>query len=273
MSSNSITCKTILSKSKIPGMDYVYNPYVGCTHACSYCYAKFMKKYSHHENDEWGTFIDYKNNAIEVLKKEIKKVAPGQKVMLGSVTDIYQPIEKKYELTRKALEVFRDNDVRLFVLTKSDLVLRDIDLLSDFKNIEVGISMSCFNENDTSIIERGAVTPKRRFEAIKKLKEVGIPVYVFMSPIIPYVSKLEAVIKEITPYVDYVMAEVLNLKVTNINEMKNDLLKIFEKEKVDKIFKLCSDEKYLYGAKAEYERLCEKYNIKNNGFFLHNIKK
>lgn len=135
-----IKCKTILTKSKLPKVDYCYNAYVGCTHSCKYCYAEFMKKFTGHINDEWGKFIDYKENAVDILKKEVRKIEKDKWVLMGSVTDTYQPIEKKLLLTRKSLEVFLEYQVPVSILTKSDLVMRDIDILMKFPKCEVGVS-------------------------------------------------------------------------------------------------------------------------------------
>ncbi len=98
-----IQSKTILTKSNIPGVDYCINPYVGCSHGCVYCYASFMRRFTGHANEEWGKFIDIKINAPQVLEKEMIKNPKKGIVLLGSVTDAYQPIERKYKLTRQVL--------------------------------------------------------------------------------------------------------------------------------------------------------------------------
>ena len=119
-------CKGILSKSGIAGIDYAVNPYLGCSHACVYCYARFMTRFNH-AGEEWGTFVDAKVNCVEVLRAEAIKKTRG-KVLLSSVTDPYQPLEARYKLSRGAIEELLKHQYPLSVLTKSNLVLRDIDL-------------------------------------------------------------------------------------------------------------------------------------------------
>src|SRR3972149_9738911 len=99
-----IKAKSILTKSGIPDVDYCVNPYIGCSHGCRYCYATFMKRYSGH-TQEWGSFVDVKINAPEILRKQLKRAKRGR-ILISSVTDAYQPIESKYKLTRQGLEIF-----------------------------------------------------------------------------------------------------------------------------------------------------------------------
>ena len=122
-----IKAKSILTKSGIPGVDYCVNPYVGCSHGCRYCYATFMKRYTGH-TEAWGSFVDVKIHAPEILQRQLKRASMGR-VMISSVTDAYQPIESKYKLTRQCLEILLQSQFPVDILTKSPLVLRDIDLI------------------------------------------------------------------------------------------------------------------------------------------------
>lgn len=133
-----IHAKSILSPSKI--YDYVVNPYVGCQHACSYCYARFMKRFTGHR-EPWGDFVDVKINAPDLLSKEIKKKRMGT-VWVSGVCDPYQPLEARYEITRQCLEILVQNNWPVFVQTRSPLVLRDLDIFKKSKNIEVGLSIT-----------------------------------------------------------------------------------------------------------------------------------
>ncbi len=103
MNINIVEAKSILLRSGIPDVTYCINPYTGCPHACIYCYASFMKRFTGH-TEPWGEFIDIKINAAEILKKQIKR-AKKDKVLLSSVTDPYNPYEEKYGITRQCLEV------------------------------------------------------------------------------------------------------------------------------------------------------------------------
>lgn len=184
-----ITCKNALVKSRIEGVDYCLNPYVGCEHNCAYCYAIFMKRFTDH-SEEWGTFVDVKVNFLERLEKEVKKAKPGV-VMISSVTDAYQPIEEKYRLTRGALEILCGYDFSVSIQTKSDLVLRDIDILKRIKECEVGFTITCLDENIQRKFEPSSSTTQKRFEAMKKLKDEGTDTFIFFGPILPYFSDKE----------------------------------------------------------------------------------
>jgi DNA repair photolyase len=140
MEMREIKAKSILTKSNLPDADYVINPYVGCTHSCIYCYARFMKRFTGHK-EEWGKFVDVKINAPELIPEKTLKYK-NKFIFLASVTDAYLPLEIKYQLTRKILEKLIPLQPNLGVQTKSDLIIRDIDLLKQFKKCEVGITIT-----------------------------------------------------------------------------------------------------------------------------------
>jgi len=266
---NAIKCKTILIKSKLPKTDYCYNAYVGCTHSCKYCYATFMKRFTGHINDQWGAFIDYKENAIDVLQKEVKRIEKDKWVLMGSVTDSYQPIEKKLLLTRKSLEVFLSKQIPISILTKSDLVVRDIDILSRFNKCEVGISYSFTDERMASALEPNASSLYRRVSALKELKNSGIKTYLFIGPIIPQLTKLKDIFTIAGQYVDFVMAEALNLRCDNLNALKIIIGELAGKENVSEVIGLCKNKDYWSSIENEYKGLCKDFGIENRGFFVH----
>jgi DNA repair photolyase len=179
-----VTCKNALVKSGIEGVDYALNPYIGCQHACIYCYAEFMKRYTNH-TEPWGKFVDVKINLVDRLSQQIKKTKPGT-VMIGTVTDAYQPVERKFRLTRQCLGILSGTDFSVFIQTKSDLILRDIDVLKKIKNKEVGMSITCPDSYVEELFEPGASDLEKRFKALAQLKDSGIPTFVFFGPILPY---------------------------------------------------------------------------------------
>ena len=124
-----IFAKTILTKTAIPGFDYCVNPYVGCGHGCRYCYASFMKRFTGHK-EPWGEFVDIKVNAPDLMKKQLRRARMGL-VAIGTVTDPYQPLERKYRITRRILKALLERQFPVNVLTRSPLCLRDIDLFND----------------------------------------------------------------------------------------------------------------------------------------------
>jgi len=170
--------KEIFTKTKLPGCDWVINQYVGCGHNCSYCYARFMGRWKGY--GEWGSWVEAKVNAPALVKN---RYVPG-KVFISSVSDAYQPVEKELKLTRKVLENM-DKNIALSILTKSDLVLRDIDVLKQFKKVEVGFTINSFTDNEKALFEPDSPTNEERIEAMKILKKNGIKTYAFISPIIP----------------------------------------------------------------------------------------
>jgi DNA repair photolyase len=183
-----IFAKTILTKTAIAGFDYCLNPYVGCGHGCRYCYASFMKRFTGHL-EPWGEFIDVKVNAPSLLKRQLKRAKQGV-VALSSVTDPYQPIERKYQLTRMCLEALLEAQFSVNLLTRSPLCLRDIDLLKQFKNIEVGFSVTTHDEGIKKIFEPYSPTIHSRVKALETLRREKIPTYAFIGPMLPLEPKL-----------------------------------------------------------------------------------
>ena len=183
-----IDVKTIISKSNLPVSDFSINPYVGCTHACKYCYACFMKKFTGHEED-WGNFLDVK------FWKPIKNPQryAGKSFLLSSVTDPYNPQEEIYKRTRGFLENFQGVDINLTLLTKSDLILRDIDLIKTFKTVRVGFSINTLDETFKNDMDN-AVSIERRLRAMKILHEAGIRTTCFISPIFPGITDVPTII-------------------------------------------------------------------------------
>ena len=207
-----IDSKSILVKSRLPEIDFVINPYTGCGHGCVYCYADFMGRFTKHR-EKWGKFVDVKVNAPEKLVEELNKInLSGKRVLIGSVTDPYQIVEKKYKITRKILRVLKYLDTSIDILTKSNLVLRDIALLKKIKNVSVGISMSVLDSRTARLIEPFSPSPRRRITALKKLHKSGIRTYLFHSPILPYLSETDKIIETAKDFVDFFMFENLNLK-------------------------------------------------------------
>ena len=136
-----VETKDIMTKSNLPVGGYSVNPYVGCTHACKYCYASFMKRFTNHL-EPWGTFIDVKR------WPPIRRTGryAGKEAFLGSVTDCYQPCEAKFRRTRALLEELQGSGIRLSIATKSDLVLRDLDLIKTFPGSRVSFSINTLDE-------------------------------------------------------------------------------------------------------------------------------
>jgi DNA repair photolyase len=201
-----IKVKSILTRSGIPGVDYCINPYVGCFHGCRYCYATFMKRFTGH-TEAWGSLVDVKVNSPEVLQRQLQRKARGR-VMISSVTDAYQPIEAKYKLTRKCLEVLLEHQFPVDILTKSPLVLRDLDLIKEFKDIEVGVTVTTNDEKIRKVFEPKAPSITARINTLKKLHNNGINTYAFIGPVLP--MNPEALLEKINPHVDSIIIDRMN---------------------------------------------------------------
>ena len=201
-----ITVKSVLTKSRIPTVPYVVNPYTGCGHGCLYCYATFMKRFTGH-TEAWGGFVDVKINAPELLAHEIKR-ARKDTVMFSSVCDPYQPAEKKYQLTRRCLEVLLAADWPVDILTKSDLVLRDLDLLKQFREVSVGWSIATDREDIKRIFEPGSPTIAARLKAAQTFHDAGVDTYAFIGPILP--MNPDVLAGELNGKVDSVLIDKLN---------------------------------------------------------------
>ena len=195
--------KSILSISRV--FDYTVNPYVGCEHGCTYCYARFMKRFTAHR-EEWGEFVDAKINAPTILQREIKKKRVG-KVWISGVCDPYQPLEKKYELSKSCLEILLKHGWPVTIQTKSPLVLRDMELLRKSNEIEVGLTITTADENVRKIFEPNSPTIKERIETLEKLHSAGVKTFAMIAPLLP---KAEGLVAQLSGKVDYVLIDRMN---------------------------------------------------------------
>lgn len=177
-----IQAKSVLNKSKI--FDYCVNPYTGCQINCRYCYARlFMRRYSGH-SEAWGEFVDAKINAPSVLKKQLEKARKGR-VWISSVCDCYQPLEAKYRLTRRCLEELARKRFPVSIQTKSRLVLRDLDLIREVEEIEVGFTITTDDDRVAKLFEPGASSVNDRLDSLEKLHKKGVRTFAFVGPILP----------------------------------------------------------------------------------------
>jgi DNA repair photolyase len=198
-----IYARSILAQSQV--FDYAVNPYVGCQHGCTYCYARFMRRFTGHK-EPWGEFVDVKINALALLKHQIAKRPPGR-VWVSGVCDPYQPLESKYELTRKCLEILVEYGWPITVQTKSPLVLRDIDLLRRSDKIEVGLSVTSADDGIRTLFEPGAPSIRERIAALEELHLAGVITYAMIAPMLPGTDELA---DQLTGKVDYVLIDRMN---------------------------------------------------------------
>ena len=223
MITKEVYAKTILSKSKVS--DYTINPYIGCEYGCTYCYARFMKRYSGHK-EKWGEFVDVKINATALLKLEIKKKHVGR-VWLSGVCDPYQPLEKKYKLTRECLKILPKHNWPITIQTKSPLVLHDIDLIAKFKEVEVGFTITTDDENIKRLFEPNSSTIKQRVETLEKIHSKGIVTFAMIAPILP---GSEGLVNLLHRKVNYVLVDRMNYHYADWVYRKHSLEYAMDKE-------------------------------------------
>ena len=269
MSIRSISAKTVLQKSGISGVDAVVNPYVGCVHACAYCYARFMKRFTGHD-EPWGTFLDAKVNAAQVLARQLdgKREPFRGTVFFSSVTDSYQPPESRYRLTRQCLEVLLERQIPVSILTKSDLVLRDLDLLQRFPSATVGLSFSTLDDGLAGFLEPLAAPPSQRIHALRTLRENGIRTWAFLSPFLPMVSDLDAMLEALDGAVDEIGVESINMIGGNWTGVEK-VLKKHRPELLESCRRLSRDNAYWLGLETRTEQLVKQYRTDFMGFFQH----
>ncbi len=262
--------KSIITKSNLPDADFVMNPYIGCQHACKYCYADFMKRFTGHNGEEWGSFVDVKINAPETIS--LRFIKKDSLILIGSVTDPYQPLEAKYKITRECLERLLESQPRLEILTKSSLVLRDLDLLKQFKNLRVGVSVGVLDNDLSRKLEPCASSPKQRLETLKRLHEEGIRTYLFISPMFPEITDFKELIKLSREYADEVLFENLNIRANNkrnifnfLQENRPELIPLYEQ--------IQKDQSYWNGLEKEISKYCEQSKIPYKIYFHHGRKK
>ena len=204
-----IATKSVMTKSNTPLGGYSVNPYVGCPHACKYCYASFMKRFTGHTED-WGTFMDVKDWPVITNPKKYA----GQKVIIGTVTDGYNPLEERYRKTRQLLTELKDSGADILICTKSDLVLRDMDLLMEInrKNrLTVSWSVNTLDEEFKNDMD-AAVSIERRLAAMKQVYDAGIRTVCFISPVFPGLTDIEAIFHRAKDQCDLIWLENLNLR-------------------------------------------------------------
>lgn len=187
----------ILYPCSVEGIKYQFDPYVGCSHQCCYCYALVRDSY------DWCNEISWYANMTHRLSNEMKKIDP-QVIYMGWYSDPYQPIEGETQLTRDALSQFVQYGFSVSLLTKSTLVARDIDLLTAMPKSSVGISVSFIDEEVRSFFEAGTCQTRRRIAVLEKLRAAGIRTYALVCPVIPFVTDTNAIVRAVAPHAESV---------------------------------------------------------------------
>ena len=185
-----ILARAILSRSRV--FEYTINAYAGCGHGCSYCYARFMKRFSGHK-EPWGQYVDVKINAPDLLQREIAKRKPGN-VWISGVCDPYQPLERRYRLTRRCLEILIQHNWPITIQTRSPLVVRDLELLKGYPRLRVGLTITTADDKIRRIFEPLAPTIPARVAALERLHAAGIQTFVMIAPLLPKAEGLASIL-------------------------------------------------------------------------------
>ncbi|MCK4365867.1 MAG: radical SAM protein [Thermoplasmatales archaeon] len=247
-----VKCKTALSKSNLPGLDYSLNPYRGCQHACAYCYVPNVLRI---KRNEWGSFVDVKTNIPNVLSKELRTKKPGA-VGISTVTDPYQPIEKKYKLTRYCLEQLLRYDFPVCIQTKSDLILRDQDLISKFPKVEVMMSIGTLNDEERKMLEPKTSSIQNRLDVLQQYSDIGIETSVFFGPIYPTI-KTSDIPTIIDTFIEYGATEIMVDKLNLKPGIKENVTRVFLPYK-----NLIENVTYHQQLFHEIMRVCKEKNMK-----------
>jgi DNA repair photolyase len=278
-----IQAKTILRKHK--KIDswflsrYGMNIYRGCMHNCAYCDGRAE---GYFVEGEFGRDVEIKINAIDVLKKELdpsrkrNPVVPGFAVLGGGVCDAYQPVEKKYQLTRQALELIKQHNFPVHMLTKSVLIERDMDLISEINSRSraiVSFSFSSCNDYISRIFEPGVPSATERLDAIKKFKDKGISCGMFLMPAIPYITDTEEFLEESVckareAGVDFIIFSGMTLKAgrqkdyfyKTLNSYKSELVEDYEKIYIPSKWGNAAEE-YYHGISNIFYKMAAKYKV------------
>lgn len=251
-----VEVRSILSKSNLPVCEYSVNPYTGCTHGCKYCYASFMKRFTGHTED-WGTFLDVK------IWPEIKNPGKyaGKELFIGSVTDPYLPQEETFQRTRSLLMQLKGSGAKLSIATKSDLILRDLDLIKTFPDARVSWSINTLDETFRQDMD-AAVSIERRLSAMETFHRAGIRTTCFISPIFPGITDVEAIIQRAREHCNLIWLENLNLRGSYKPAIMN-----YIKEKYPRLFPLYQ-EIYTKGNRSYWEMLDAKLKAFTSGIGL-----
>jgi len=241
--------KSIFTKTKIAGIKYTINQYVGCLHSCLYCYAKYLCQWKQY--GKWGTWVEVKINAPELVRGKFVK---GE-VFMSTASDPYQFIEKEIELTKKVLTNMNKN-VKLSILTKSNLVLRDVDLFKKFKNISVGLTLNGFKGRLKKILEPFSPTHTQRVQALQQLSESKIDTFISISPIMPELVDVEQIINDTKDFTKYYILETLNLKLSG-KTFVNFLI-----ENYPEIYRILTNPERFKKFTKELNEVIKKFNIK-----------
>jgi|Deesub1362B_J571_1020462.scaffolds.fasta_scaffold00159_21 DNA repair photolyase len=206
--------RPILEPCSLKGFAYQLDPYIGCEHLCSYCYALNRAK------TDWTNEILIHQDLANQLERELSALEP-QRIYMGWNTDPYQPLERKHQQTRQALELLSQRGFSVSILTKSDLVVRDIDLLLRMPEPSVGFSIAFQDEQVRQRFEATSPPNERRIAALRRLKGASIRTYTLICPVMPFITDVAALIELVAPHVDTIWIYALRMEAEGDSNWQN----------------------------------------------------
>ncbi|MGN8913375.1 SPL family radical SAM protein [Anaerofustis butyriciformans] len=271
-----IECKSAINKISNSRLPYSLdlNIYRGCSHKCSYCYALYSNSYL--GSTDFFNEIFVKKNILEVLEKELRKKKDNKIINMGSVTDSYQPLEEKYGLMREVLKLMIKYNQPIIISTKSDLILRDIDLIEKLSKktyVNIASTITVMDERIRKLIEPYSKSSIQRINMLKEIGKTNANTAIHMMPIIPYITdsienidKIFYLGKQIN--VDYILTGPLNLRGQTRSYFLNFIRKNFSEEykKIEKLYESSStlNKEYLTNLNKKIYFIRKKYNISSN---------
>ncbi|MFH1697902.1 MAG: radical SAM protein [Candidatus Omnitrophota bacterium] len=213
---NEVKISRILNPTAIDLGEYVINPFMGCEFSCLYCYVRSNRVVSR-KNKPWGEYVDIRINAPELLEKELLLKKP-QAVLLGSTTECFQPIEKKYRLTRRILEILNQHKIYYVILSRSPYIVDYIPVLKQGFCKKIYFSINNYAQEFKIRLEPKSPAFALRDEAVRELLKEGIPVVPYFSPMFPWVSDISGVFDKF-PLAEGIEFECLNFRLNNIREI------------------------------------------------------
>lgn len=259
-----VPARSYIAKSKLG--DLCINPYAGCGHGCLYCYAYYMAKWTGHEEEPWGSFVDVRWTDRPIDLEKIK----GRDIIIGTVTDPYQPVEERYRVTRYILEQLINSECSITVITKGKLITRDIDLFKKISKTSDFMTMLSINgvDNKTWSSMENTSSIEDRVSALKKLHQSGIKTGVFVAPIIPGMSDWKKVIEDTREFTDWYQFETLSLG-GNADHKRNFLRWVLfnRKELWDKYHDVYvnGNVQWIKDIESEVKKYCQDHGI-DGGF-------
>ncbi|WP_138269533.1 SPL family radical SAM protein [Anaerofustis stercorihominis] len=271
-----IECKSAINKISNSRLPYSLdlNIYRGCSHKCSYCYALYSNSYL--GSTDFFNEIFVKKNILEVLEKELRKKKDDKIINMGSVTDAYQPLEEKYGLMREVLKLMIKYNQPIIISTKSDLILRDIDLIEKLSRktyVNIASTITVMDERIRKLIEPYSKSSIQRINMLKEIGKTNANTAIHMMPIIPYITdsienidKIFYLGKQIN--IDYILTGPLNLRGQTRSYFLNFIKKNFSEEykKIEKLYESSSilNKEYLTNLNRKIYCIRKKYNISSN---------